>query len=393
MKILQVFDYISLPHGGGTVDFVYKLSQMFVQRGHQVTIYAGDFELDRKYIDSLDNVDVRLFHNWIKLFGMQLMPGIIGESRKKLQEFDIIHTHCLRSSQNLVLHHFASKYGVPYIVDTHGSLPRTHGSFSFKAPLKWLFDITFGYRILRDACSVIAESELGKNEYMEFGVSDEKIALIPPPFEVEEFEKLPPPGIFRNKHGLQDKKIVMFLGRIHRIKGLDFMVESFYELTKQRDDAVLVIVGNDDGFKPILDSLIDSLNIQDKVLFAGFLSGDDKLSALVDADVVVQTSVYEQGAWAPLEGVLCGTPIIVTRHTGAGEDVKRMDAGYLVEYDNKNEMAELLMKVFDEPAEAISKAEKAAKYIRDNLSMAKKVNDYEKLYTDCIKANKLIKEG
>ena len=57
-------------------------------------------------------------------------------------------------------------------------------------------------------------------------------------------------------------------------------------------------------------------------------------SALVDAEIVVQLSRFEQGAWAPLEGVLCKTPIIVTADTGTGEDVKRLNAGYLVDFDN-----------------------------------------------------------
>ncbi len=46
---------------------------------------------------------------------------------------------------------------------------------------------------------------------------------------------------------INSKHIVMFLGRIHWIKGLDLLVESFHEMTKSRDDAILVIVGNDDG--------------------------------------------------------------------------------------------------------------------------------------------------
>ena len=125
-------------------------------------------------------------------------------------------------------------------------------------------------------------------------------------------------------------------------------------------------------------------------MFTGFLGGDDKLSALVEADVVAQTSVYEQGAWAPFEAVLCGTPIIVTGHTGAGEDVKRLDAGYLVEFDNKDEIAGLILKVFEDPTEAKTKARQAADYIRRNMSMASRIEDYEKLYTECIEERKQL---
>ena len=120
----------------------------------------------------------------------------------------------------------------------------------------------------------------------------------------------------------------------------------------------------------------------DKVLFNGFLDGVAKLSALVDADVGVQTSVYEQGAWAPFAAVLCNTPIIVSSNSGAGEDVKKIDAGYLVEYDDKNQLRDMMQYVLDNPAEAQKKTQKAKEYIKSNLSLEKGIENYEKLYQE-----------
>ena len=386
-----MFDFFSLPHGGGTTAIVQQLSKALAERGHEVVIYTSDFEMDSEYLDSMPGIEIHPFHCLSSLAGFYLTPGIIGEVRRQLADFDIIHLHCFRNFPNTVLHHFAQKYGVPYVLDTHGSLPqKVIGENGLRWLVRWLFDVTFGDRILGDARKVIAETQLGINEYREHGVDDDKIALIPPPFSTEEFSRLPSPGLFRSKYNIADKKIVLFLGRIHQIKGLDFLIESFYQLTKDRDDAVLVIIGSDDGYKFTLDKLIDELELSEKVLFTGFLGGVDKLSALVDADVVVQTSIYEQGAWVPFEAVLCGTPIVVSKHTGAGEDVKRLDAGYLVEYDNKTEMAELILRIFEGPTEARTKARQAADYIRGNMSMTKRVEDYEKLYTECIEERKQL---
>lgn len=384
MRILQVIDYFS-PHGGGLVDLVNKLSKALAQRGHEVTIYTSDFKLDREYINSLPEVNVCPFHCVSSLAGFYLMPGMVMEAKRHLRDFDIIHLHSARSFQNVVIHHYAEKYGIPYVLDTHGSLPRTvTGGGKFKPLLKRQFDIAFGNRILRDASRLIAETEVGVKEYTQFGASEDKIALIPPPFDIEGFSKLPPPGLFRKKYGLPDKRIVMFLGRIHLIKGLSFLVESFNELSRSRDDVILVIVGNDDGYQSTLESKVAELNLSDKVLFTGFLGGQDKLSALVDADVVVQTSVYEQGAWAPFEAILCGTPIVVSDNSGAGEDVKRIDAGYLVEYGNKYDLKDKIKYVLDNPTEAKGKARKAKESIEANRSFAKEVEQYEKLYEEVV---------
>ena len=386
MKILQVFSFFSLPHGGGTVDLIYKVSRALMQRGHEVTVYTGDFELDQEYIKSLRGVKVQLFHSWLDLPGLHLTPGMIIEAKSKLKGFDIIHLHAYRCFQNIVIHHYARKYGIPYIVDAHGSIPRMG-----KRKLSWLFDVVFGNRILRDASKVIAETEMGIGEYKEFGVNKDKIVLITPPFSIGVFSQLPPPGIFRRKYSIKEKHIILFLGRIHWIKGIDFLVESFYELTQDRDDNILVIVGHDDGYKSTLERLIEKLNLTDKVLFTGFLSGDDKLSALVDADMLAQTSRYEQGTGVPFEAILCNTPIIVSSNSGTGENVKKIDAGYLVEWGNKKELKNAMQKILDNPAKAASKTQKAKEYIIKNLSMEKNVEKYEEVYIDCIKENKLIR--
>ena len=379
MKILHIFLFFSVKYGGGTVDLVYKLARAQMQRGHDVTIYTGNYKLNKEYLGSLKGVKVIPFRSWLNS-GFYIMPGMINEAKKNLKDFDIIHLHCYRSFQNIVIHHYAKKYGIPYVLDAHGSVPR----FSRKKTLKKLFDIIYGYKIMRDASRVIAETETGANEYRKFGIDDKKIVLLSPPFDTDEFSELPISGKFRSKFSIREKHIVMFLGRINWIKGLDFLVESFHELIQHRKDVILVIVGPDDGYRATLEDLIRRLDLKKKVLFTGFFSGEDKLSALKDADIVVQTSRYEEGAWAPFEAVLCGIPIIVTANTGAGEDVKKIDAGYLVEFGNKKDLCDKIQYVLNNPDIAIEKAKKAKNFIENNMSMRKRIHEYEELYETCI---------
>jgi glycosyltransferase involved in cell wall biosynthesis len=155
-------------------------------------------------------------------------------------------------------------------------------------------------------------------------------------------------------------------------------------LRKLRKDVILVIVGSDDGYLARLKRQIKKLRLSDKVYFPGFLSGQDKLSALVDADVVVQPSRYEQALWAPIEAVLCGTPIIVTKNTGAREDVEKMGAGYLVDFGDKKQLVSTLQSILDEPLEAQAKVQAGREYINANLTLNKKVEEYEKLYQECM---------
>jgi glycosyltransferase involved in cell wall biosynthesis len=388
MNILQAFDFFSPAHGGGTVDILYQLSRSLSHRGHNVVLYTSDFKLDGDYIRSLEGVKVYPFHSRLDMAGLHVMPGIMAASKQNLKNIDVIHTHCLRSFQNCVLHHYATKYGIPYIVDAHGSAPRiTAGRQGPMFFFKWLYDVLCGYRILRDAGKLVAETRVGADEYIRLGAGPDKIALIHPPIDVDEFSVLPAAGMFRQKQNIGDKKVVMFLGRINWIKGIDFLVDAFTLLAKQREDVVLVIAGPDDGYQPDLEKRIYDLGIGNKVLFTGFLGGADKLAALVDADVLVQPSIYEQGARPALEAILCHTPVIVSRHTGAGEDIAKMDAGYLVEHGNPEGLRDAIQYVFDNPDEAGIKTQKAKDYIGKNLSLAAQTEKYEKLYAEVIENN------
>ena len=126
--------------------------------------------------------------------------------------------------------------------------------------------------------------------------------------------------------------------------------------------------------------LIKQLKIEEYVIFTGFLGGEYKNSALLDSDIVVQLSRQEQGAWAPLEAVLCGTPIIVTDHTGTGEDIKRMDAGYLVKFDDISGLSKIFSLIFDNYSDALKKTTKAKLYIENHLSFNHRVHEYTSIY-------------
>ena len=394
MKILHAFDFFSPAHGGGTVDLLYRIARGQTNRGDDVSIYTSDFELDQSFIDSLSGVEVIPFHSWLNIGGFHLAPALIDCVRKNIRKFDIVHMHTFRSFQNIVIHHYARKYGIPYVIDAHGSTPRI--AVGKKGPVvffKWIYDLFWGFRIMRDAGRLIAETRVGMKEYMDLGAGEVNISLVHPPLDMAEFSELPPSGTFRRQFDIGTRKVVLFLGRINWIKGPDFLVKAFAGLVRQEPEALLVIAGPDDGYQKNVEELIAGLGIRDNVIFTGFLGGKDKLAALVDADVLVQPSVYEQGARPSLEAIMCGTPVIVSKNTGAGEDIGQMDAGDLVEYGDTEGMSAAIRKILDNPGEAMQKTDRAREYIRLNLSVEGQVEKYSEIYQEVIEINRKGKNG
>jgi len=376
MRILQAFDFLSLPHGGGTADVIYKLSRALSARGHDVTICTGDYEADYAYLNGLGDVGLKLYHSYFNRHNIYLIPGLTSLD---VRNYDVIHLHCYRSIQNVVLAQKAITSNIPYIIDAHGStVPRT----GRKKLLLDMYDMLFGLSLIEKAKLVIAETEVGFVEWEKLGADTSRIRLQHPLLDTSEFAMLPDRGSFRQVYGLDDTPIVMFLGRIHQAKGIDTLVDAVGLLHDWGTDTRLVIVGQDEGYRASLSDMLEGTSI--KVVFTGYLSGRDKLVALVDADLLVQPSIYEAGARPSLEAIMCNTPVIVSRDTGAGREIASFNGGLLFETGNAMELADRILEILHRPGEARIRTEKAKRYIEANLSLANGIAGYEKIYEEAV---------
>ena len=179
-------------------------------------------------------------------------------------------------------------------------------------------------------------------------------------------------------------RIILFLGRLHQIKGIHHLIEAFALLSKEILDAALVIAGPDEGELANLQALTHRLQLQERVHFVGPLYGRNKLAALVDADVLAYPAAYEIFGLVPFEAILCGTPVIVTESSGAGGLIAEAQAGYLAPYADVSRLAEILRRALASPQESGQMVVAGQRYIRENLDWNKILNQYEKLYTGCI---------
>lgn len=302
---------------GGPVKVAFDVGKELVKRGHEVTVFTSDAR-DSEHKINVESDDVRgmrvyyfrnlsmLLVRFSKLFITPELPKKMGSD---LKSFDIIHAHEYTTYQNAIVHKFAEKYGVPYVLQAHGSLPKVG-----RRARKWLYDALFGSRLLRDASKVIALNQMEADRYRRIGVPNERIATIPNGIDLSEYSDLPPKGFFKKKFGLgNEKRIILYIGRIHKTKGITLLIKAYAHLVKSLGfkDTILVIAGPDDGYLHEVMSLTDFLGISDSVLFTGFVSDEDKLKALVDAHVFVTPCFYGFPITF-LEACVAGTPIITT---------------------------------------------------------------------------------
>lgn len=348
MKILQVIPafYPSEGYGGGTI-VAYEISRMLVQRGHEVTVYATDAN-DRKSrinkkVDFVNGAKVYYFRNISNTLAFKykifISLAMISFLKKEMRNYDLVHIHDFRTFQTMSTYYYAKKFGIPCILQPHGNPPlKVEQRFE---TLKRIFDFVFGNKILRDTDVLLALNKTESGLYKKY-IGGKNI-ILPNGIDLTKYEVLPERGLFKEKYNLQeDGKIVLYLGRIHEGKGIDLLVKAFAGLSKKLDDVKLTIVGPDDGYLSILKRMINSLNINNKVLLTGSVSEENKLAAYVDADVFVTPSFYGFPITF-LEAMACRVPIITTNK---GDFIEGIDneVGFIVHYDEK-ELENAMFKI------------------------------------------------
>jgi glycosyltransferase involved in cell wall biosynthesis len=335
MRIAFVIPYFypALQYGG-TPRVAYEFARGLVRRGHEVTVVTtdsgGETRIDRNAtslegirISYYPNVSNYLAYRQRLFFPVQLFRNI----DRDLASSDVIHIHEFRSLLSVAAHSAAKRLNIPYVLSPHGGLQRLG-----KARQKSLFDRLWGNQILNDAAVICAVSNLEKQDAKQFGIAEDRISLLPNPIDEDTFKKLPGK---RNPNG---KRVLLFLGRLHWIKGVDVLMDAL-KLLADIPNLHLVIAGPDDGVEEALRAQASTNKIADKITFAGFLGDAEKLQALADCEIVVIPSRREGFPGTALEALAAAKPLVVSSMCGTVDSIAARSAVTVFENGNAHDLA------------------------------------------------------
>ncbi len=349
---------------GGMSVYIRELARELSKQGHTLDVYTRVHDPADAIIDDLGE-GARLIHlragqeariNKLEVY------NYLPEFTRNLEDFrlshgltyDLIFSHYWLSG--LVGQSLQKNWRVPHAIMFHtlGAVKNAFGIGESDPELRIASE-----KELIDSCQcVIAATERGKEELEQYyGAAPEKIRVVPCGVNMELFQPVDKAAA-RKKLGLNDQKILLFVGRIDPLKGADRLLKAIPYL-KDFNSLRLVLIGGDESSSVEIEKLKKlsvELGISDKITFQGTVKQTDLADYYSAADVCVVPSYYESFGLVALEALACGTPVVASDIGDVKNIIRPGQTGYVVRTNAPEKLAEGIACILSQPLRDIETA-------------------------------------
>ncbi len=314
MKIAQVCPRFP-PHIGGVETHVYEISKRLAKE-FDVEVLTTDPAGKLAKVEEMEGFTVRRFKSLAPSDSYYLSPSL-HRYLKGSREYNIVHAHSYHAFP--ALHAAMTKKENKFVFTPH-----YHGKgHSFVRNLLHKPYKPLGSKIFDKADAIICVSEYEKNLVLRnFNVNERIVHLIPNGVNFDEFKDIE--KIKKSKDS--SKKVILYVGRLEKYKGLEYVVEA---LAKLDSEFILEIVGKG-PYKQNIVKLANRLGVLNRICFYQDLSRRELIEKYAKADVFVLLSKHEAYGLAVAEALAAKTPCIVAneaalREWGDGKSVFGVD--------------------------------------------------------------------
>ena len=242
-------------------------------------------------------------------------------------EYDVVHSHYWLSAW--VGRELSQAINVPHVVTFHTlSLIKMQ---SRAGEIEQTERPVVETEVMATADHIIAFSPHERDAMARlYGADARKVSLVPCGVDLEVFRPLDQKSV-RSRLGLNGEKILLYVGRVEPIKGLDLLVETAAQMDFAEGVRMMVVGADVNGDREMhrVKQLAKERDLEDKIDFVGQVDHDDLPLYYNAADVCVVPSYYESFGLVALESMACGTPVVATRVGGLSTIIHHGRTGYL----------------------------------------------------------------
>jgi len=343
---------------GGMSIYVRELARELGKQGHLVDIYTRVHDPRDPQIINLGQ-NARLIHltaGEVEEINKLAVYPYLPEFTCNLENFkkhnslhyDLVFSHYWLSG--LVGKYLQQLWNVPHIMMFHtlGAVKNAIGIGEGEPELR----IETERDLTRDCHHIIAPANREKeNLILHYGALPEKIGVVPCGVNLEQFK---PMGkeIAKQQLGFGDDKVILFIGRIEPLKGIEQLLKAMPYLQNIQGLRLVVIGGDEHSQHEIeqLRKLSRDLHIQDSVTFQGLIKHERLPYFYSAADACVLPSYYESFGLVALESLACGTPVVATDVGDLKSIIRQGETGYVVIENTPQHLADKIALLLSRPS-------------------------------------------
>jgi glycosyltransferase involved in cell wall biosynthesis len=325
MRVLHVIPSVA-ERSGGPATAIVPMCRALQQHGVEVLLVTTDAGMNGGAQEShYKGVPAKFF------------PSQLGESFKysrplaawlnsHIHEFGVAHIHAVFNHSSIAAAHVCRKAAVPYVVRPLGTLEPW--SMTQKSVRKRVFWQVAGKAMLRNATAVHYTTDAEKNSTENLlGLNHGKVIGLGVEVNSSAKDKLA-----EHFPELAQQPYVLVMSRLHPKKGLDVLIEAFVALVQREEFGHWRLVIAGDGPSDHVSKLKE-LARSDRIMFTGWLDGEQKDAVLSGASLLVLPSRQENFGMCVMEALARSVPVLVSPHVNLAEEIVLANAGWIATVD------------------------------------------------------------
>ena len=349
MKLAFVSPYYYPAMIGGIEWYLYHVTRRLAGKGHEVHMYTTDSDGRGGRLPREETAEDVVVHRIPTLldtsYRLKIWPKLI--SRLSRDSFDVVHAFDYAQFHDLAValsRRSSSWPAAVSVYDIHSEIPR---GILKSIPLK-LFDHLGAGLLLKEFDGVLVRTPYHYSFTDGLGIPRERVFIAPPGIDEAYFKgnKTEESLKLRFRYAADDKILLLYVGRIHPIKGIETLIRSLPLLKKEKLNAHLLVVGPDQvGYARHLKEIAELTGVLEEVTFTGFVDEGEKILLQKAADVAVLPSSFEGFGQSLIQAMAQGTPVIGTHRGAIPWVLDQGEAGLMFRYGSAAELAKCISRI------------------------------------------------